>query len=49
MNEQPFEQHTATKPADILIDIASQFLLAVIVGLVMAVVANSFVEGARWF
>ena len=49
MNEQPFEQHTATKPADILIDIASQFLLAVVVGLVMAVVANSFVEGARWF
>lgn len=49
MNEQQFEQGTGTKPADILIDIASQFLLAVVVGLVMAVVANSFVEGARWF
>jgi CIC family chloride channel protein len=49
MTEQPFEQGGATRPADILIDIASQFLLAVVVGLVMAVVANSFVEGARWF
>ena len=49
MNEQQSEQNTATKPADILVDIASQFLLAVVVGLVMAVVANSFVEGARWF
>lgn len=41
-----------TKPQGagaILVDIASQVLLAVVVGLVMAVVANSFVEGARWF
>ena len=35
--------------SNILVDIASQFFLAVVVGLVMAVVANSFVEGARWF
>ena len=35
--------------SDILIDIGSQFFLAVVVGLVMAVVANTFVEGARWF
>ena len=34
---------------DVLLDMASQLLLAVIVGLVMAVVANAFVEGARWF
>ncbi len=49
MKEQQFEQDTGKKPADILIDIVIQFLLAVVVGLVMAVVANSFVEGARWF
>ena len=34
MNEQQSEQNTATKPANILVDIASQFLLAVVVGLV---------------
>lgn len=34
---------------EILLDVAGQFLLAVVVGLVMAVVANTFVEGARWF
>ena len=34
---------------DVMLDMASQLLLAVIVGLVMAVVANAFVEGARWF
>ena len=49
MKEQQFEQDTGKKPADVLIDIVIQFLLAVVVGLVMAVVANSFVEGARWF
>lgn len=49
MKEQQFEQDTGKKPADILIDIVIQFLLAAVVGLVMAVVANSFVEGARWF
>ena len=49
MKEQQFEQDTGKKPADILIDIVIQFFLAVVVGLVMAVVANSFVEGARWF
>lgn len=49
MKEQQFEQDTGKTPADILIDIVIQFLLAVVVGLVMAVVANSFVEGARWF
>jgi len=49
MKEQQFEQDTGKKPADILIDIVIQLLLAVVVGLVMAVVANSFVEGARWF
>ena len=44
------EAETSTqRVSDILIDIASQFFLAVIVGLVMAVVANTFVEGARWF
>ena len=32
-----------------LLDMASQLLLAAVVGLVMAVVANVFVEGARWF
>ena len=40
---------TASRTGNILIDIASQFFLAVVVGLVMAVVANTFVEGARWF
>ena len=49
MKEQQFEQDTGKKPADILIDIVIQFFLAAVVGLVMAVVANSFVEGARWF
>lgn len=49
MDEQQLEKGAAMKPADILIEVASQFLLAVVVGLVMAVVANSFVEGARWF
>ena len=49
MKEQQFEQDTGKKPADILIDIVIQLLLAAVVGLVMAVVANSFVEGARWF
>ena len=34
---------------DMLLDMATQLLLAVIVGLLMAVVANAFVEGARWF
>ena len=34
---------------DVLLDMASQLLLAAIVGLIMAVVANAFVEGARWF
>ena len=34
---------------EVLLDMASQLLLAVVVGLVMAVVANAFVEGARWF
>ncbi len=34
---------------EVLLDIASQLLLAAVVGLVMAVVANVFVEGARWF
>ena len=44
------EAQTSTqRVSEILIDIASQFFLAVIVGLVMAVVANTFVEGARWF
>ena len=38
-----------SKTATILLDIGSQFFLAVVVGLVMAVVANTFVEGARWF
>jgi CIC family chloride channel protein len=49
MDEQQLEKGAAMKPADILIEVASQFLLAVVMGLVMAVVANSFVEGARWF
>lgn len=49
MTNQEAADGTPTKPTDILIDIASQFFLAVVVGLVMAVVANSFVEGARWF
>ena len=48
--ERTNEAKTKTQQfSDILIDIASQFLLAVVVGLVMAVVANTFVEGARWF
>ena len=48
--ERTDEAKTETQHlSDILIDIASQFLLAVVVGLVMAVVANTFVEGARWF
>lgn len=34
---------------EVLLDVASQLLLAAVVGLVMAVVANVFVEGARWF
>ena len=34
---------------EVLVDMASQLLLAAVVGLVMAVVANVFVEGARWF
>ena len=34
---------------EVLLDMASQLLLAAVVGLVMAVVANVFVEGARWF
>lgn len=49
MNQQHADNSATTKPTEVLIDIASQFLLAVVVGLVMAVVANSFVEGARWF
>ncbi len=49
MSQQHADNSATTKPTEILIDIASQFLLAVVVGLVMAVVANSFVEGARWF
>jgi len=46
------DDNMAEKPQstrDVLLDMASQLLLAVIVGLVMAVVANAFVEGARWF
>jgi CIC family chloride channel protein len=43
MSEEP--QNTG----EVLLDMASQLLLAVVVGLVMAVVANAFVEGARWF
>ena len=44
------EAQTSTqRVSEILIDLASQFFLAVVVGLVMAVVANTFVEGARWF
>lgn len=42
-------QKSTQRVSELLIDIASQFFLAVIVGLVMAVVANTFVEGARWF
>ena len=34
---------------EVLLNMASQLLLAAVVGLVMAVVANVFVEGARWF
>ena len=34
---------------EVLLGMASQLLLAAVVGLVMAVVANVFVEGARWF
>ena len=34
---------------DVLLDMASQLLLAAIVGLIMAMLANAFVEGARWF
>lgn len=49
MSQQHADNSATTKPTEVLIDIASQFLLAVVVGLVMAVVANSFVEGARWF
>ena len=30
-------------------EIALQFFLAVVLGLVASVVANAFVEGARWF
>ena len=42
------EAQTSTqRVSEILIDLASQFFLAVVVGLVMAVVANMFVEGAR--
>ena len=43
MSEEP--QNTG----EVLLDMASQLLLAAVVGLVMAVVANVFVEGARWF
>ena len=46
------DDNMAEKPQstrDVLLDMASQLLLAAVVGLVMAVVANVFVEGARWF
>jgi CIC family chloride channel protein len=41
------EERQSTR--EVLLDMASQLLLAAVVGLVMAVVANVFVEGARWF
>ena len=41
------EERQSTR--EVLLDVASQLLLAAVVGLVMAVVANVFVEGARWF
>jgi len=49
MNRTDGEKTKTQRLSDILVDIASQFFLAVVVGLVMAVVANTFVEGARWF
>lgn len=49
MNRTDGEETKTQRLSDILVDIASQFFLAVVVGLVMAVVANTFVEGARWF
>jgi hypothetical protein len=30
-------------------DVALQFFLAIILGLIASIVANAFVEGARWF
>jgi CIC family chloride channel protein len=49
MNRTDEAKTKTQRLSDILVDIASQFFLAVVVGLVMAVVANTFVEGARWF
>ena len=49
MNRTDEAKSKTQRFSDILVDIASQFFLAVVVGLVMAVVANTFVEGARWF
>ena len=49
MNRTDEDKTKTQRLSDILVDIASQFFLAVVVGLVMAVVANTFVEGARWF
>lgn len=49
MNRTDGEKTKTQRLSDILVDVASQFFLAVVVGLVMAVVANTFVEGARWF
>ena len=44
-DDQVSEEPQRTR--DMLLDMASQLLLAVIVGLVMAVVANAFVEHPR--
>jgi len=49
MNRTDGEKTKTQRLSDILVDVATQFFLAVVVGLVMAVVANTFVEGARWF
>lgn len=49
MNRTDEAKTKTQRLSDILVDVASQFFLAVVVGLVMAVVANTFVEGARWF
>jgi hypothetical protein len=45
MNRTDEAKTKTQRLSDILVDIASQFFLAVVVGLVMAVVANTFVEG----
>ena len=49
MNRTDEAETKTQRLSNIFADIASQFFLAVVVGLVMAVVANTFVEGARWF